>query len=262
MSAIPHETTLLPASAGTGKTFRIVDLLRDLVLDEGQDLRRVVVVTFTEAAAGELRDRIRERFVQAREGLLRLLAGETWKEPDESIGTWVKARVADRTAEEKAERAWQTLVAFDTCCITTIHGFCARVLTEAAFEAGAPFATEMLGSTDPLFEAVVDDFWLRHTHDAPVATLTSFHALGITRKVMRDVAKKAADPSLIIAPDDPGTPEPVDLGPWFDLLRAAHRAVEDHGDTLVGTVAKSPTIHSRRDSAKGITAAITANRMG
>jgi ATP-dependent exoDNAse (exonuclease V) beta subunit len=56
---------LLEASAGTGKTFALAHLVLRLVTEEGLSLRRLLVVTYTEAAAAELRDRIGRRLQEA-----------------------------------------------------------------------------------------------------------------------------------------------------------------------------------------------------
>src|SRR6201990_2907450 len=65
--------SLIEASAGTGKTFTIAALYLRLVLGHGGDDAfpvaltppQILVVTFTEAATKELRDRIRARLAQA-----------------------------------------------------------------------------------------------------------------------------------------------------------------------------------------------------
>ena len=233
-----------------------------LVLDEQHDLQRVVVVTFTEAAAGELRERVRERFVQARVGLQAGLAREPWEAPDEVLEDWVAAHLAAGTAHDVAERARRTLVAFDTACITTIHGFCARVLTEAAFEAGAPFATDMLGDADAVYQQVVDDFWQRLTWAAPVSTLESLGALGIRRKALLDLAKKAADPSLVVVPDDPGELEPVDLVAWRRGLQQARHAWATDRAGVEEHLLRSKAICRQRVRKKGLNQAISAYRAG
>ncbi len=56
---------LLEASAGTGKTFALAHLVLRLVTEEGLSLRRLLVVTYTDAAAAELRDRIGRRLQEA-----------------------------------------------------------------------------------------------------------------------------------------------------------------------------------------------------
>ena len=52
---------VIEASAGTGKTYNIVEIVNKLVNDLKQDLHRILIVTYTEKAAGELKSRIREK---------------------------------------------------------------------------------------------------------------------------------------------------------------------------------------------------------
>src|SRR6185436_1742644 len=58
-------TTLVEASAGTGKTWAICGLYLRLLLERSLDVRQILVVTFTKAATAELRTRIRDRIVEA-----------------------------------------------------------------------------------------------------------------------------------------------------------------------------------------------------
>ena len=86
------------AGAGTGKTKVLVERFARAVCDEGLDVDSVLVITYTEKAAGELRSRIRSRLVESeRHDLARALDG-----------------------------AW----------ISTIHGFCHRLLRSHPFAAG------------------------------------------------------------------------------------------------------------------------------
>ncbi|MCK5529199.1 MAG: UvrD-helicase domain-containing protein, partial [Kiritimatiellae bacterium] len=52
-------TNLIEASAGTGKTYSIQTLFLRLVITEGIPVQKILVVTFTEAATKELRERLR-----------------------------------------------------------------------------------------------------------------------------------------------------------------------------------------------------------
>ncbi len=114
-------TFLLEAGAGTGKTRVLVDRYVSCVLDPLRgtgDVRTVAAITFTEKAAGELRQRIREEF----------------------------ERLALRTAGD-AERATViqgALDALDDAPISTIHGFAGRLLREFPVEAGVDPAFEQL----------------------------------------------------------------------------------------------------------------------
>src|SRR5687768_1001752 len=89
---------LLEASAGTGKTYTIEQLVLRLVLEERASLDQILLVTFTEKATGELKGRLRgalEKTLAEQPSLRRLLQ--------------------------------PSLDAFDQAPIFTIHGFCQRL---------------------------------------------------------------------------------------------------------------------------------------
>ena len=64
------ETLFVEAGAGTGKTTSLVDRVYGLVLSGRTTLDNIAAITFTEAAAAELRDKIRERFEQGADDTL------------------------------------------------------------------------------------------------------------------------------------------------------------------------------------------------
>ncbi len=114
-------SAVIEASAGTGKTYTLEHLLIELILVRQLPIERILVVTFTEKATGELVARVRKKLVG-------LLAGD-WKEPAPAIADedcWI----VDAAARE---RLAQALSMFDSATISTIHSFCQRVLTEHAF---------------------------------------------------------------------------------------------------------------------------------
>jgi ATP-dependent helicase/nuclease subunit A len=92
------------AGAGTGKTGVLVERYCDAVTEDGVGPDRILAFTFTERAAGELRERIR-RLLTTR--------ARSAAERGDPEGSAEIARAA-----REGERAW----------ITTIHGFCRRLL--------------------------------------------------------------------------------------------------------------------------------------
>jgi ATP-dependent helicase/nuclease subunit A len=86
------------AGAGTGKTTVLVERFLRAVLDRGVSIESILVITYTERAAGELKERIRARLREA----------------------------GHRELAREIDRAW----------ISTIHGFCARLLRAHPFESG------------------------------------------------------------------------------------------------------------------------------
>jgi exodeoxyribonuclease V beta subunit len=81
--------TRLEASAGTGKTFALAGIFLRLLVEEKIPASDILVVTFTEAATAELRDRIRRRLAEA------LLALEG-KPTDDALLIALAARTQDR----------------------------------------------------------------------------------------------------------------------------------------------------------------------
>ncbi|ALC16835.1 DNA helicase/exodeoxyribonuclease V, beta subunit [Desulfuromonas soudanensis] len=150
---------LIEASAGTGKTFTIAGLFVRLVLERRLAVKEILVVTFTEAATEELRDRIRRRL---REALTALVAGES---ADPFLGALL-GKIPKTEEDASREVLRQALNAFDEAAIHTIHGFCQRVLSESAFESGSLFDTELVIDERPLLQEVVDDFWRIRFHGA------------------------------------------------------------------------------------------------
>ena len=150
--------TLVQASAGTGKTWTIEQIVLRRVR-AGASVRRMVLMSFTHAAADELAERVRQTLRRA------LVAPESGEAP------------ADATERRNVELA---LLEIDACCITTIHGFCQRMLQEHGAEAGPhglagwtldpdPVGTERCAALDALSAtAMQDSMWwgLLRTPDA------------------------------------------------------------------------------------------------
>jgi superfamily I DNA/RNA helicase len=119
---LPDEGLLcVEASAGTGKTHLLSTLaVRWVVEREDVRIADLLVVTYTVAAAAELRARIRERLAEVRDRLSGgvVLGGDAYLE--------ALARSGD--APGALERAQRALAEFDTASISTIHGFAAAWL--------------------------------------------------------------------------------------------------------------------------------------
>lgn len=124
----PHYSRVLEASAGTGKTYTIEQLVANALITPSPllgrplELNEILVVTFTKAAASELKDRIRAKLHS------KLL--EIGEDLD------LKRRVRAALAE------------FDSASIFTIHGFCHKTLQEQAFESRTTFSTSTKESFD------------------------------------------------------------------------------------------------------------------
>src|SRR5690625_4180339 len=187
---IGNRRILVEASAGTGKTFALTGLVVRLVM-EGVELKKILVVTFTNAATDELKTRIRSRLREVLSGL---------RNPALSCSADAAA-FRDHFAVEPdaAARIEQALLEVDEASVFTIHGFCQRVLQQSAFESGAPFEPEFTDESEELLDRAVADFWSRHTHDDPwLGALASMADTSTFRSHFKDATRY---PDTIIQPE-------------------------------------------------------------
>ena len=146
---------MIEASAGCGKTYTITSLFLRLALEAEIDPEEILVVTFTEAAASELKERIRSR-IEA------VFAENQAAEADDAV----VRRLADLRGNRLKSLLRQALRKMDRAAISTIHGFCRRVLSEQAFESGTSFDAELVTDKDALFEEAASDYFARITASA------------------------------------------------------------------------------------------------
>ena len=206
---------LIEAAAGTGKTYNIENLVLRFVLERQLPVTSIVVVTYTEAAAMELRERIRRMFraVAAAasaadpERVCRLRTGENadyrlaprelrlfeqgvaaTSEEDFSAGVQVVLRLLKRAVAD-----------FDRAPVGTIHSFCNRILAEHAFsgiEGGNGRLDQEGGEAADQF---IDDFYrgsfyggadaeLRRNCFVPLADFRRYLQLALAREQLRFTA--------------------------------------------------------------------------
>ena len=186
-------TNLIEASAGTGKTYCIQTLYLRLVIEHGMPVQSILVVTFTEAATHELRERLRGILEQARL-VLNGVARETTPKDAANLsriraiaelplkGALDIGRPADDIRRDRIEQA---LLDFDEAAIHTIHGFCNTVLGRYAFECGQPFNAELIGKDDAILDEACADWWRRNAYGGG-----SLVSLAVGRDALRALAAK------------------------------------------------------------------------
>jgi len=127
---------VLEAHAGTGKTHTIVGIVVRLLVERKLAVGEILLVTYTQKAAGELLARIRAGIQEAIESA-----------SDESLRAHLR----------------QNLANLGEALVGTIHSTCLRLLKSFPFESGMPFSTEMCddpeGVEDCLREALRRDEW-------------------------------------------------------------------------------------------------------
>ncbi|MBM4309802.1 MAG: exodeoxyribonuclease V subunit beta [Deltaproteobacteria bacterium] len=230
-------THLIEASAGTGKTYTITTLVLRLLVEGGLPIDAICVVTFTEAATAELRDRIRTRIKCVLDGLSGRPAPE-----DPFLSECAVLPAGDQ--ERYSRRLQQALSRFDEAAIYTIHGFCRRLLCDFAYESGMQFDTELVTAQDQLVQETVDDFWRRNA--ATLSPLLS--AWLLEKKIDPDALAKLAgkvlgNPLMHIVP----AAEPVDTaGPessFAAAFQAAARLWSSHGSDVKNLLLASESLN-------------------
>lgn len=203
------QNALIEASAGTGKTYTITTLyLRALLglVDEGlvdeqpnlrpKSIEQILVVTFTEAATQEIRDRVRKKLLEAQQVLLsnvllyesRVGSGAD-SDPNSKgfakdfdrnlvellktfVVRWIDASGTDQISLNQASteqtqqailyayhRLQNAITLIDEASIFTIHGFCHRCIKQFAFETNSSFEQKFEMDNKPVLQGALYDFW-------------------------------------------------------------------------------------------------------
>ncbi|QCB93081.1 UvrD-helicase domain-containing protein [Cellulomonas shaoxiangyii] len=196
---LPTGTTVLEASAGTGKTFTIAALATRWVAEGHAELPELLVVTFGRAATSELRDRVRERLVRTE----RALRDTTARTSDDAL----VRHLADVDDAELARRRGRLTVALsqvDAATITTTHGFCRQVLRSlgtATTTGDVDADATLLPDVADLEAEVVDDLYLAAYAGRPAPPLSVEEARQVARAAVSDHSA-----TLAPADADPGSP--------------------------------------------------------
>ncbi|GGI91088.1 UvrD-helicase domain-containing protein [Shewanella gelidii] len=174
---------LIEASAGTGKTYTISGLYLRLLLgiDEHAALRtedkaltpepaelgqalsceQILVVTFTNAATEELRDRIRKRINLAHQKFMGLTVSDPFIEHLYNL-------VPNSERMQALRRLDLALKSLDEAAIFTIHSFCQRMLSDLAFESNLLFESEFTLDDSEFLHHAVRDFWREACYSQPL----------------------------------------------------------------------------------------------
>ena len=145
---LPTGSVAIEASAGTGKTYTLAGLVVRYVAEAAIPVEELLIVTFTRAAAAELRDRF-ARLTQA----VRALHDPSAIEGDDELLAFVAAN--DRA--KRLDRLERAVIDFDAATITTIHGFAQQVLATLGSAAPGDLDASLLEDTVELVEAVCAD---------------------------------------------------------------------------------------------------------
>jgi exodeoxyribonuclease V beta subunit len=127
-------TTVLEASAGTGKTFALATLVTRYLAEGVATLDQMLLITFNRAASRELRERVRAKIAET-------------------------VAVVD---DEQRARLRDALANFDAATIATTHEFCGLVLKSLGVAGDTDTGVTLLESLDELVGEIVNDLYLAH----------------------------------------------------------------------------------------------------
>jgi exodeoxyribonuclease V beta subunit len=193
LGALPAErsTTVLEASAGTGKTFALASLVTRYLADGAATLDQMLLITFGRAASQELRERVRCQIVDA----VRAFADPSTVGDNQVVAYLLDGTDDQRTARQ--QRLRDALAGFDAATIATTHQFCQLVLRSLGVAGDTAASVTLLDSLDDLVTEIVDDLYLAHfgqERDDPA--LHYREALRLGRAVVNN-------PSTELRPRDP-----------------------------------------------------------
>ena len=160
-----NQTMFVEAGAGTGKTTSMVGRVVNLIGSDVTTVDRVAAITFTNSAASELKERIREEL-------------ERGASDDEADPTW----------RQRCERGVEDI---DRATFTTLHSFAGAILRERPLEAGLPPSFETMDqvASDLDFDEKWNE-WLDWALDDAdnVPTLPIALSLGLRPSHLRQIA--------------------------------------------------------------------------
>ena len=145
---------LVEANAGTGKTYNISSLFVRLIAETDHEIHKLLVLTFTEASTVELRQRIQSR---CREVLERLEQPQNQASDGDEFLEHCATKYGAQ--DNVMHRLQQAIIAFDESQISTIHGFCQKLLRNYPFQFGVNPDFELLPNPKHMLLDVIRTYW-------------------------------------------------------------------------------------------------------
>lgn len=225
---LPSGLSVLEASAGTGKTYALSALAVRFVAEFDTPASALCIVSFTEAATAELRGRVRARLVEIADALDTGDPAAAAASDDPVLAA--VARVDEPgELQRRIARLRSAVADFDAATITTIHGFCGRVLAMA----GDGFADTPIERGGDDVAEVVNDLLIAcaapgHPHRELLDSVkpTTLAKAVATRLTLPDARMQRYDPDEVLSKR--ATSEP--------MRRARSMAAADLVDAAVAEV--------------------------
>jgi exodeoxyribonuclease V beta subunit len=214
-----REWLLLEASAGTGKTYSLTALVARYVAEEGLRADELLMVTFTRAAAAEMKQEVREQLLRALNAL---------NAPDsEKLDPWL-ANLRNCTADELVLRRGRLETAIsniDSATISTIHGFFQQALGDLGIRSGdaktpAPAESDAVVSQKVIRDVLVNRFAANALALDPTGTKDPTSIEGSVAKVLKSTSSNLA---AELAP----APDASPAGQWSSIIEELRKAIKE-----------------------------------
>ena len=189
-------TTVVEASAGTGKTYCLTGVVLRLLL-EGQvpGIGRVLVVTYTVAACDELIHRVRGAMASA----LHVLEGT--EQPKDDFFRHLARAYGGERRPQSLDILRRARLELDDLMVVTIHGFAKRVLDQHAFESGVPFRQDFLEEATETRLQAARDFWRQTFYPAdPLLATVAAHRRWTPETFLGDLEVFSRHPGTELLP--------------------------------------------------------------
>lgn len=195
-AALPAGTTVLEASAGTGKTYTIAALTARYLAEGAVELGELMLITFGRNASLELRLRVRERLVATEAALRAKREGGSGPALDE-VGTLLCA-AEGQELDARHARIARALAEFDAATIATTHEFCLQMLDGLGVLGDREPQTVFVEHLGDLVREVTSDLYLRRYATAGRAPFGFEEALALAQRAVGAVHAR-----LVPAAGDP-----------------------------------------------------------
>ena len=179
---------LIEASAGTGKTFSLSHLVLRLLTEKEYSINEILVVSFTEATASEIKARIIERLILALKIIESINTTVKTYKIDNVLNEWVDLNI---TSKERAlyiaSLLLEALERIDNADITTIHGFCSKTLRREAIENGNNLNPTIEKDSNSLINEIVEEYWKKEILEIEISELKGLFKSNFNRKNLIEV---------------------------------------------------------------------------
>ena len=218
LGPLPEGTTMLEASAGTGKTYTVGALVARYVAEDVATLDEMLIITFGRAASQELREQVRAQLVEVSRALVDPATARQ--------GSALVAHLATATDDvvgERRRRVVDALASFDAATIATTHQFCQIVLRSLGVAGDTDERARLVEDLDDLVAEVVDDLYLARYGGLDSVPFDRSTAGALARAVVHD-------PQATLSPADavPGSL----AAERVDFAHAVRRTLEQRKQRL------------------------------